>query len=245
MHPENAPTPLRVDFMNPIDGAVSDAPARVLLVPEKGENDEWTYPDTWTPDDREAWEGGCGEIIHHAATVERTQAKIDAHLTSPAVMLEMKRIEVAAAKRGAERVRRQALGAEAWINARAQFGADVSRIDMVEDGDVIIMRRMSEASVDASHKRAKELHADKMRQLPAGTAYGSPAWIAADERGDDASLGAVKDAVVDHCTIGGLDAVAAKARVRELMARYWGLWTRMRKLRDEMITGWRSSEGKD
>lgn len=219
------------------------APPHVLIEPERNDvTGEWSYPDTWTPENRTTHEEMVGEIIHHEKAVEAAQAKVDAYMLSPVVMLATKRIALEDAKRSADRVRRQAEGVQAWIEARVRHGANVRKIDMDEEGDRIIMLRMPEAAILASIKRAQDLQRVEMAALPAGASQADV--LAAEARGLESAIGAQRDAVIEHCFVAGLDKTASTGRIRELMAAYFGLWPRMVQLRDEMAAGWRAAEGK-
>lgn len=225
-----------------IDASAPVPPARILTAPEL-DGDEWAFPASWSPVDREAWEAACGEIIHHTKRAEEVQGKAAAMLVSPAFLLEMKRAEVAEVKRASEEARRQAEGEIHWLKTRATFGVnDVRRVDSAE-GDVIIMRRPSESAVDASHERMNALVAAHRSKLAPGA---TPEQIDTHERaGLMIARDVQRDQLILHTAIAGLDTKASADRLRVLMAAHWGLWPRLLNVRNEMIAGWRAAEGKD
>ncbi len=166
----------------------------------------------------------------------------------------MKRGERDAAKRAAEQARRMAEGEIAWVRACAiGFTAtdgtttihvepdDLRRIDG-EEGDVLIMRRMPEAAIEAANRRSADLTRAERTKLPAGAT--ETAVLEAQARALHAAIGAQQDAVIEHTAVVGLDAAESRRRLRVLMAKYWGLWQRMITVRDEMIRGHRDDEGK-
>ena len=201
----------------------------------------WVYPEGWTAADREAWEGACGEIVHHEKEAERIAAAGAKALNSPAMVLAIKRIEVDAAKAAKERAERIARGNVAWVNARVAHGERCSRVDG-EEGDVIIMVTPDADAVRTAHERADEI----VRSIRAGLKNDASEEerLRAEARALTESTEALTDELLKHTVVGGLSATESAARMRALLKGYATLRPFLFALRDQMIRGWREQEGK-
>lgn len=195
----------------------------------------------WTSDEREAWEGACGELAHHEAQTAKLQAAGAAMLASPAIVLAAKRAEVATAKRAAERAERVAKGAVAWVQARALHGDLVVRIDG-EEGDVIIMCTPDAQAIRDVNNQCDGIMEGYRSALKPGATDAER--LNAERRALIDAHGAITDALLKHTTVGGLDAQASTKRLREQIERYAGLRPMLIATRDRLILGWRDAEGK-
>lgn len=203
----------------------------------------WTFPESFTAPLRAQWEALAGEAKHHEGRVANAADKLAEALASPENLLASMRVNVEEAKRKADAAERRAKGELAWLAARASFGGDVKRIDMDEEGDVIIVRLMLPPAIDEANRRAESLSNDVLARVPAKATEAERAD--ANRRALDAFVGAQKDALVDHATCGGLGKTESDVRLRALLARYYGLFARLAAVRDSMIQGFRVAEGKD
>jgi hypothetical protein len=204
-------------------------------------NGGWMYPESWTPADREEWEGIVGEQAHHE---KREAAAVEAGakaLASPEIAKAARRADVAAAKAKADFAERKAKGEVAWVQARAQFGDRVARLDG-EDGDVFIMGTPTTEQVLAANRRSDELIRNAHKDLKPNASEEERTRV--EIRAFAESVGAQLDALLDYTAIGGLEADASRARIRTLCAQYAGLRPMLFGLRDSLIRGWRDAEGK-
>ncbi len=201
----------------------------------------WTYPAAWTEDQRTQWEHATGELKAVTIALEAAVTGAAAALASPDALLTQTRAAVLEAKRSADALRRSTAGQLAWIQAVVAHGADVARIDTVE-GDVLIMLYMTEAEVDHANARADRLLATARASAPADDAK---AREAAEIRGLHEHAAAHLDEVLKKTTVGGLDEKASAERLRYLTGRYAGLSTRLTRMRDALVMGFRVREEKD
>ena len=185
----------------------------------------WIYPPAFGEDDRRAWEGIQGRRLNEAARTSALLAEQAAAASSPAALLAAARGEADEAQRTRERTERAAKGAAVWARAVEQFGDRVRKVATVE-GDVIIIRRMTQTEADMSNARATNLAiAAGKNPLAAHAAF----------------LGAHRDALLDT-VVGDKD---TRARAKELCERYSAFWGHLEAMRDEMIDGRMRDEGKE
>lgn len=204
----------------------------------------WTYPmgDAWTPERRAEFEGAVGNLIHEERERERIAAAGAAKLTDPALIIAAKRAEVDAAKRAREQTERAAKGRIAWVQAKAAHGSDVDMFETVE-GDFVIVLFMSAEEVAAAERKIEIL---KEAAVESVTAQSTKEDIrAAEMRLLAETTGTWKDATLAKTTIGGLAPDESRARLKYLMSRYGSIWPKLVAVRDGLVMGFRSREGKD
>lgn len=204
------------------------------------DSQEWKYPADWNAEQRLQWEGLQGQKIAETRRRSEVESAAASDAESPQALIARAKIEADDAKRAREFAERVREGEAAWLAARSEHGAGVSRIDS-DEGDVFVLRAQSDAETMATRLSANHLKSAATAAVIQAAGTSSPTTqqlMSAELKGTEDARGRYRDATLAKLLN------PSRERALDILGRKPLIWDALFDARDAMITGVRVAEGK-